>query len=155
MKYATLAAISLASGLAIASTAAAQHGAAAAARPAMPPMPSVNMPPAANPGVIQRDESRVNREAPEHASPTGVANANENAGLSSTTAADLSGLSTGLTVKDSTGATIGTVSKIEKSKDGTVKNVLVNAAGSTRTIRLAPSSLSVSGDVVTTTTTPK
>jgi hypothetical protein len=155
MKYATLALITLASGLAIASAAAAQHG-AAGARPAMPSVSAA--PPSTttvNPGVTQRDESRVNRQAPENASPTGIANANENAGLSSTTTADLSGLSSGLTVKDSTGATIGTVSKIEKSKDGTVRNVLVDAAGGKRTIRLAPGSLSVSGDVVTTTTIPK
>jgi hypothetical protein len=157
MRYPTLAVITLAGGLALATTAASQRGAPPVRAP-MPATPSVNATPpstAVNPGVTQRDEARVNREGPEHASPTGIANANENAGLSSTTAADLSGLSTGLTVKDSTGATIGTVSKIEKSRDGTVKNVLVNAAGGTRTIRLAPGSLSVSGEVVTTTATPK
>jgi len=164
MNYATLATITLAGGLALATGAAAQHG-AAPGRGAMPPqaqapMPSVRspaIPPSTevNPGVTQRDEARANREGPDRASPTGVANANENAGLSSTTAADLSGLTTGLTVKDSTGATLGTVSKIEKSKDGAIRNVLVESAAGKRTLRLAPGSLSISGDVVTTTSPPK
>jgi len=168
MNYATLATLTLAGVLALATGAAAQRG-AAPGRGAMPmppqvqaPMPSARgaaaIPPSTevNPGATQRDEARENREGPERASPTGVANANENAGLSSTTAAaNLSGLTAGLTVKDSTGATLGTVSKIEKSKDGTVRNVLVQSATGKRTIRLAPNSLSLSGDVVTTTeTTP-
>jgi len=164
MNYPTFATIALAGGLALAGGAAAQRG-AAPGHGAMPPqvqapMPSARtgaLPPSTevNPGVTQRDEARAGREGPDRASPTGVANANENAGLSSATAADLSGLTTGLTVKDSTGATLGTVSKIEKSKDGTVRNVLVESATGKRTIRLAPNSLSVSGDVVTTTSPPK
>lgn len=154
MKYATMAVITLAGGLALATAADAQRGAGRGPMPMPSASPPLTLP--SNPGVIQRDESRIGREGPTHASPTGVANANENAGLSSTTAAaDLSGLSTGLTVKDSTGATLGTVSKIEKSKDGTVRNVLVASATGKRTIRLAPNSLSISGDVVTTTSTPK
>lgn len=111
-------------------------------------------PPAAtrpNPGRIERNDARINRESPNRASPNGVANANENAGLSSATVGDLSGLKTGLTVKDSTGVTLGTVSKIETSKDGKVSNVLVASANGSRTIRLPPTSLSISGDVVTTT----
>jgi hypothetical protein len=166
MKYAAIAVMALAGGLALAAPADAQRGGGGgrgAFPSAAPPTPMPVNPGAAthgtlpdNPGVIRRDDARINREGPSHASPTGVANANENAGLSSTTApADLSGLTTGLTVKDSTGATIGTIARIEKSGDGKIRNVLVNAAGSTRTIRLAPSSLSLSGDVVTTTAPPK
>jgi hypothetical protein len=152
MNRTPIALITLAGSLVLAPTAMAQRGAPPSRAP-IPTMPSVSASP--NPGITQRDEARVNREGPENASPTGVANANQNAGLSSATAADLNGLSTGLTVKDSSGATIGTVSRIEKSKDGKISNVLVAAAGSKRTLRLAPNTLSVSGEVVTTTAPPK
>ncbi len=162
MKYATMAVITLAGGLALATAADAQRGGGGgggAGRGSMPSAPGFGatapLATQVNPGITQRNEARVNREGPENASPTGVANANQHAGLSSTTAgADLSGLTTGLTVKDSSGATVGTVRKIEKSKDGTVRNVLVDAANGNRTVRLAPDSLSLSGGVVTTTSTP-
>lgn len=86
-------------------------------------------------------------------SPTGAASATEHAGPTSATAPEsLSGLKTGLMVKDSSGATIGTVSKVEKTKAGKVRNVMVSSADG-KTIHLAPSTLSVSGDVVTTTST--
>jgi hypothetical protein len=52
------------------------------------------------------------------------------------------------------GTTIGTVSRIVTSRDGTVRSVLVTGAdGERRRIRLAPGTLSVNGDVVTTTST--
>src|SRR5262249_40052304 len=62
----------------------------------------------------------------------------------------LPGLDTGLTVKGSGGATIGTVSRIVTGTDGKIR--LVVASSSTgRMIRLAPNTLSISGGVVTTT----
>jgi hypothetical protein len=158
MKCATIAVITLAGGLALATASAAQRGGGGgggAGHAAMPAMPSAApRSTGANPGGRQDNEARANRQGPENASPSGVANANEHAGLSSTTAADLSGLTTGLTVKDSTGATVGTISKIEKAGDGSVRNVLVAGANGKHTIRLAPSSLNLSGNVVTTTATP-
>jgi hypothetical protein len=96
------------------------------------------------------EEAQARRQGPANASPTAAANANEHAGLSATTASDLSNLKTGLTVKDSAGATIGTVSKITRSKAGVVENVLVASADGKRTLRLSPGSLSLSGDVVIT-----
>jgi hypothetical protein len=67
------------------------------------------------------------------------------------TTSALAGLTTGLTVKTSSGTTLGTVSKVERSANGVVRTVLVRTAnGEHRLLHLAPSSLSVSGDVVTT-----
>jgi hypothetical protein len=57
-----------------------------------------------------------------------------------------------MTVKDTTGATIGTVTKVNRSRDGRVRNVLVSMAGARRhVVPLAPSTFSVSGGVATTT----
>lgn len=87
-----------------------------------------------------------------NASATGAANANANTGLAaSTTAPDLSSLKPGMAVRNAAGETLGTVSKVEKAADGTVKTVLVAGADAkSKTMRLAPSSLSVSGDAVVT-----
>jgi hypothetical protein len=94
------------------------------------------------------EEARAKRQGPANASPTGVANANEHAGLASaTTTTDLTNLKTGLTVKDAAGTTLGTVSKIMKSSAGMVENVLVTGADG-KTYRVAPDNLSLSGDVV-------
>jgi hypothetical protein len=95
---------------------------------------------------------RVNRQGPANASATGVANANANAGLATATAPDLTMIRAGQTVRTAAGATLGVISKVERSADGTVRNVLVAGAdGQKKVTRLAPDSLSLSGDVVTTT----
>jgi hypothetical protein len=111
-----------------------------------------------NYGRTQRESARESSQGSTHASDTAKTHANANSALgvdTSATASALIGLKTGLTVKDSSGATLGTVSKIEKSKDGTVRSVLVaSASGKTKTLHLAPGDLTVSGDVVTTTKTP-
>lgn len=73
----------------------------------------------------------------------------------SATASALADLKMGQTVKDSTGTTIGTVSRIQKSKDGTVRAVHVASASGGKTMQLAPGTLSVSNGVVTTTAMPK
>jgi hypothetical protein len=122
---------------------------------APPPTGSTGAAPPASTTGAPTSSTQVN---PHHGSmktsPTGAASATENAGPTSATApADLSGLKTGLTVKDSTGATIGTVSKVQKTKAGKVRTVMVSSADGKRTMHLAPSTLSVSGDVVTTTST--
>lgn len=62
----------------------------------------------------------------------------------------LPGLATGLMVKGSGGATIGTVSRIVTGTDGRIR-LLVATSSSGRTIRIAPNTLSISGGVVTTT----
>jgi hypothetical protein len=57
-----------------------------------------------------------------------------------------------MTVKSSTGQVLGTVSRVERTASGAVRNVVVRTKdGAQRAMQLTPSSLSVSGDVVTVT----
>ncbi len=88
-----------------------------------------------------------------HASLTAISRANGHSALarSSVATTALPGLASGLTVKGNGGATIGTVSQIVTGRsDGRIRLVLATSS-SGRTIRLAPSTLSISGGVVTTT----
>lgn len=80
-----------------------------------------------------------------------------NADAGSTTTAmgqgkvDLSGVTDGMTVVDSTGATVGTVTDIStRGNSGKVRNVEVTLTDGT-VISLAPNSLTLEGDVLTTT----
>jgi hypothetical protein len=110
-----------------------------------------------NYGRTQRETARENSRGSIYASDTAKAHANANSAITDTsaTASTLTGLKTGLAVKDSSGATLGTVSKIEKSKDGTIRSVLVaSSSGEKKTLHLAPGDLTVSGGVVTTSKTP-
>ena len=104
-------------------------------------------------GIETRTNARVNSRAPDRASDRAIERANENSVLSGTTRtrADLSGLRTGLTVRSSTGTELGTIRRINRSADGSVRSVLVSSATGNRTIPVRPGSLSVSGNVVTTT----
>jgi len=162
--------VGLVSSLALATSAVAQHGGGHAGGPpgGMPPgagaglggtiSGQVRSGPGVDFGVTTRDAARVNSQGAAHASDTGRAHANANSAIASgTNASALAGLMTGETVRDSSGATLGTVSRIERSDDGTIRTVLVASADGKRhrTIRLAPSSLSLSGGVVVTTATPR
>lgn len=108
-------------------------------------------------------DARVNSQGPANASPTGIEHSSPNSVLHDTTTATttnvrghgvlssaLPGLSAGLTVKNSTGTSIGTVSRIITDSRGTIRAVLVTSSTG-RTFRLAPSTLTISGGVVTTT----
>ena len=103
---------------------------------------------------LNANGAATNSQGPTHASPTGIAHANSNSVLArgSVQASTLPGLTTGLTVNNSSGTSIGTVSQIVTGTDGSVRLVVVtNDSG--QTFRLAPSTLSISGGVVTTTST--
>jgi hypothetical protein len=103
-------------------------------------------------GVIVRTDARVNSQGPSHASDRALVRANENSVLYGTARVRaLRDLDTGMVVRDTNGATIGTVSRVLRSGDGTVRNVLVRSADGQRIVPLAPSTLSLSGGVVTTT----
>lgn len=105
-------------------------------------------------GVSTRTEARQNSQGPAHAADRALDRANQNSVLSGSASAgtSLTNLRAGLTVRDSTGATLGTISRINRSADGTVRNVLVKSAKTGRkTLALAPNTLTVNGDVVTTT----
>jgi hypothetical protein len=83
-----------------------------------------------------------------------VATANVNSALAAGAVASsaLPGLTTGLTVKTSAGASLGTVSQVVTGEDGSIRLVVVAGADG-KTHRLMPNKLSISGGVVTTTET--
>lgn len=101
-----------------------------------------------------RDQGRMNSQGPDNASPTGIEHANENSVLAggSVSADTLPGLTTGLNVQSSTGASLGTVSQVVTGSDGSIRTVVVTTSTG-ETIRLPANSLSISGNVVTTTST--
>jgi len=104
-------------------------------------------------GRARRTEARSRSQGPAHASATGIAHANQNSVLAgATTNVSLGGLSTGMIVRDTQGMTIGTVSRVIRSADGSVRNVLVaTESGRRRIVPLAPETLTLSGDAVITT----
>lgn len=89
-----------------------------------------------------------------HASPNGIAHASPNSVLArgSVSSATLPGLTTGLSVQNSTGASIGTVSRVITGTDGSIRAVVVTSPTG-RTYTLAANSLTISGNLVTTTST--
>lgn len=105
-------------------------------------------------GINGSSQARLNSQGPLHASPTGIAHANAHSVLASGAVASgsLAGLATGLTVNTSSGTTLGTVSQIVTDSSGNVRLVIVTSSTG-QTYRLSPTSLSLSGGVVTTTQT--
>jgi hypothetical protein len=105
------------------------------------------------PTTSNTDMTRAtNSQGLKHASPTGIAHANSNSvlarGAVSSTA--LPGLTTGMTVQSSTGTSIGTVSQVITGTDGSIRAVVVTSPTG-QTMRLVPNMLTISGGVVTTT----
>ena len=96
----------------------------------------------------------INSQGLQHASPIGIAHANQNSvlarGAVSSTA--LPGLMTNMTVNDAGGTSIGTVSQIVTGSDGSIRLVIVTGTNG-QTYRLAPSTLTIENGVVTTTST--
>jgi PRC-barrel domain len=101
-----------------------------------------------------RDQARSKSQGPNNASPTGISHANENSVLAggSVAADTLPGLTTGLNVQSSSGTSLGTVSQVITGSNGSVRMIVVTTSDG-QTIRLPANSLSISGDVVTTTST--
>jgi sporulation protein YlmC with PRC-barrel domain len=97
-------------------------------------------------------QARLNSQGLMHASPTGIAHASSRSVLASgaVVTGSLAGLTTGLTVNTSGGTTLGTVSQIVTGTDGSVRLVIVTSPTG-QTFRLVPTTLSISGGVVTTT----
>lgn len=95
-----------------------------------------------------------NSQGLQHASTTAIANANSASVLArgAVPSTSLPGLTTGLTVQNSSGTDIGTVSQVVTDSSGNVRLVVVTSSTG-QTYRLAPSTLSISGSTVTTTTT--
>lgn len=106
-------------------------------------------------GMMTRDDARMNSQGPAHASPTGIAHANENSVLAGTTATSrvtsgpLAGVTTGMTVM-SNGMVVGTVQQVRVAGNGSVALVLVK--GTNGGIFPVPASkLTLSGTMLTTT----
>jgi len=84
-------------------------------------------------GAMSRDDGRINSQGPDHASATGIANANANSVLAGTTAASrvtsgaLSGVTDGMAVFFN-GTQVGTVQQIRLAGNGNVVLVLVKAS---------------------------
>ncbi len=96
----------------------------------------------------------VHSQGPLHASPNGIAHASPNSVLArgAVTSTTLPGLTSGLTVQNSSGTSIGTVSQVITGSDGSIRAVVVTSPTG-QTFRIAPTTLSISGGVVTTTST--
>lgn len=94
----------------------------------------------------------TNSQGLQHASPTGISHANTNSvlGRGAVPSTSLPGLTTGLTVQNSSGTTLGTVSRVVTDSSGNIRLVIVTSSTG-QTYRLAPTTLSISGGVVTTT----
>jgi sporulation protein YlmC with PRC-barrel domain len=103
--------------------------------------------------VAANSQARLNSQGLMHASATGIAHANSHSVLASgqVSSSTLQGLTTGLTVKSSTGTTLGTVSQIVTDNSGNIRMVIVTNTSTGQRLRLSPTSLSISGSIVTTT----
>jgi hypothetical protein len=105
----------------------------------------------ASTNVSAGSQARLNSQGFAHASPTGIAHANAHSVLAAgaVAGATLPGLATGLTVNTSGGTMLGTVSQVVTGSDGSIRLVVVRSSTG-QTFRLVPSSLSISGGIVTT-----
>ena len=106
----------------------------------------------ANPHSASDPRQAQKSQGPAHASPVGLAHANENSVLASgsVAAATLPGLNTGLAVKSTSGTSLGTISRVITGPDGSIRLIEVTSPGGA-TLRFPANSLSISGGVVTTT----
>lgn len=107
-----------------------------------------------NTNVNAGANARVNSQGPANAAINGVAHANQHSVLANgaVPATTLPGLTTGLTVNNSAGASVGTVSRVVTGTDGTIRMVIVTSSTG-QTFRLPANTLTISGGVVTTTST--
>ena len=97
----------------------------------------------------------TNSQGLQNASPTGIAHASPNSVLArgAVPSTSLPNLTTGLNVQTTGGTVIGQVSQVVTDSSGNVRLVVVTDTSTGQTFRLAPNTLSISGGVVTTTST--
>jgi sporulation protein YlmC with PRC-barrel domain len=94
-------------------------------------------------------------QGPFHASATGIAHANSHSVLAAGSVAGtaLPGLTTGLAVTNANGTNIGNITQIVTDTSGNIRLVIVTNSTTGQTFRLIPSTLTISGTTVTTTST--
>ena len=99
-------------------------------------------------------QATIHSQGPANASVNGISHASSNSVLArgAVSSSMLPGLTTGLTVNNSAGTSIGTVNQVVTGSDGSIRAVVVTSPTG-QMLRLPPSSLSISGNVVTTTST--
>ena len=101
-----------------------------------------------------KSQATVHSQGPANASPTGIAHANSNSVLArgAVASSTLPGLTSGLVVNNTGGTQVGTVTKVITGPNNTIRAVVVTST-SGKTYTLPPSAISISGNVVTTTST--
>ncbi|MES2136527.1 MAG: hypothetical protein V4502_05645 [Pseudomonadota bacterium] len=134
-------------------------GAAAPAKAAMPmkaPTAAASAHGATHPQGAASTPAASHSQGPAHASQQGLTHSSTRSVLKGGTVVggNLAGLTVGMHVSDASGTMVGAVSKILTARDGRVVNVLVKSHTGSRTIPLKPSTLSVSGGMVTATRIP-
>ena len=97
----------------------------------------------------------VNSQGLLHASPNGIAHASPNSvlGRGAVTSTTLPNLTTGLNVQNGNGTMIGQVSQVVTDSSGNIRLVIVTNSTTGQTFRLAPSTLTINGGTVMTTST--
>jgi hypothetical protein len=101
-------------------------------------------------GISTRDMARINSQAMDNASATGIAHANANSALGGTSGStSLTGLTTGMAVMQN-GAQVGTVERVVTNNHGVIVRVFVKGSNG-QTFSLSPNSLNLSGTTLTTT----
>lgn len=104
--------------------------------------------------VSTKSKALQNSQGPANASPNGIAHASPNSVLArgAVQSSTLPGLTTGLVVNNTSGTQVGTVSRVITGPNNTIRAVVVKTS-SGQLVTLPPSSLTISGSVVTTTST--
>jgi hypothetical protein len=104
--------------------------------------------------VSTNSQATLHSQGPANASPTGISHANSNSVLArgAVSSSTLSGLATNMTVNNSGGTQIGTISQIITGPNNTIRAVVVTSSTG-QTFTLPANSLTISGGVVTTTST--
>ena len=121
---------------------------------AMPPVTTAPTTTTTDINASTKSQATTHSQGPSHASPTGIAHASDNSVLArgAVASSTLPGLTTGLVVNNSGGTQVGTVSKVITGPNNTIRAVVVTTTDG-KTVTLAPSTLTISGSVVTTTST--
>lgn len=96
---------------------------------------------------------RANSQGPAHANIKGLMNASPNSVLADAGVTTLTGLTTGLTVNNSAGMSIGTVTEVLTNRSGAVIGVRVDLTGDGGIVFIPATTLTIDGTIVTTTQT--
>jgi hypothetical protein len=101
-----------------------------------------------------KSKALENSQGPANASPNGIAHASPNSVLArgAVASSTLPGLTSGLVVNNTSAAQVGTVTKVITGPNNTIRAVVVTTSDG-KTVTLPPSSLTISGNIVTTTST--